>query len=386
MSSSFFRACCAIGIAVWSCSMLSAQAPVTPASSSPRPLPTLKLDTGREIFEAACLGCHGPGGKGQPLSTLGFEPPATFPDFSDCNGSTRERTFDWRAVIHEGGPGRGFSDIMPAFGDALSLDQIGRLTAYMREQCPDESWPLGELNLPRPLFTEKAFPEDEWVIQSSTDATGAGAVSNRIVYEKRFGARNQLEIVAPFSFVNGEDWAGGIGDLIAGYNGYKRVLFSHPQSNSIFTVQGELAIPTGDADRDLGRGTALVETFAAFGQVLPRQSFVQAQGGVELPTDTTKAPRAVFGRVAIGRSFAARQGFGRLWTPMAELLSDRELEDGAETNWDVVPQIQITLNRRQHVRVNVGVRVPINNTAGRPTQIVWYGLWDFFDGGLRDGW
>src|SRR5262250_3077908 len=67
--------------------------------------PELKLDTGEEIYKAACIGCHGPGGKGQPESTLGFEKPSQFPDFSDCNGSTRERVFDWTPTIHEGGPG-----------------------------------------------------------------------------------------------------------------------------------------------------------------------------------------------------------------------------------------------------------------------------------------
>ena len=48
--------------------------------------------------------------------------------------------------------------------------------------------------------------------------------------------------------------------------------------------------------------------------------------------------------------------------------------------------MQITLNKRQHVRVNIGVRTPINNTAGRNTQLLFYALWDWFDGGLRDGW
>src|SRR5207253_1412332 len=47
----------------------------------------LKLDTGEEIFQAACIACHGPNGSGQPESTLGFEKPSTFPDFTDCNGS-----------------------------------------------------------------------------------------------------------------------------------------------------------------------------------------------------------------------------------------------------------------------------------------------------------
>ena len=129
----------------------------------------LKLDTGQEIFEAACIGCHGPGAKGQPKTTLGFEPPSTFPDFSDCNGSTRENTFDWRATIHEGGRGRGFSEIMPSFAEALTLDQIQKVMQYLREQCSEPKWPLGELNLPRPLMTEKAFPEDEWILTGSVN-------------------------------------------------------------------------------------------------------------------------------------------------------------------------------------------------------------------------
>src|ERR671931_347179 len=99
--------------------------------------PELKLDTGEEIYKAACIGCHGPGGKGQPESTLGFEPPDTFPDFSDCNGSTREKTFDWRATIHEGGRARGFVEIMPAFGEALNAEQIEMVMQYLREQCSD---------------------------------------------------------------------------------------------------------------------------------------------------------------------------------------------------------------------------------------------------------
>jgi mono/diheme cytochrome c family protein len=366
-------------VALWLGGILAAQAPPT----APR-VPELTLDTGREIFEAACIGCHGPGAKGQPQTTLGFEPPETFPDFSDCNGSTRERTWDWRAIIHEGGPRRGFSEIMPSFGEALTLDHIDKVMAYLREQCPDPAWPLGELNLPRPLFTEKAFPEDEWVIASAANANGGGAFSNRIIYEKRFGARNQIEIVAPFSFQqDGGEWVGGVGDVVAGY---KRVLASSLAAGSIVSVVGEVAVPTGHEARGLGLGVPTFETFAAFGQLLPRLTFIQAQAGAELPTDTGRAPRAVFGRVTLGKSLAEDRSFGRLWTPMVELLADRELESGARTSWDIVPQFQVSLNRRQHVRVNIGVRRPLNNTDGRTTQVVFYALWDFFDGGLRDGW
>jgi len=370
-------------IAAWLRGALLAQTPQTPSPTGAAI--ELKLDTGKEIFEAACIGCHGPGGRGQPQTTLGFEPPATFPDFSDCNGSTRERISDWRATIHEGGPGRGFSDIMPSFAEALTLEQIDRLTSYLRTLCTEPGWPLGELNLPRALLTEKAFPEDETVLTMAANANGAGGFSSALVYEKRFGARNQLEILAPLNFSAQDEggWAGGVGDLVVGY---KRVVAHSARVGSIFSVVGEVSAPTGNSDKGLGLGTTKFETFAAFGQILPRFSFVQVQSGGEFPTDTEMAPKAVFLRTAFGKTFSQNRGFGRSWTPMAEFIADREFETGATTNWDVVGEMQITLNKRQHVRVNIGVRTPINNTAGRNTQLLFYGLWDWFDGGLRDGW
>ncbi|HVH27010.1 MAG TPA: cytochrome c [Vicinamibacterales bacterium] len=370
--------------AVWLRSVPLAQAPPPAQAAAPASPGELKLDTGKDIFEAACIGCHGPGGRGQPQTTLGFEPPATFPDFSDCNGSTRERTFDWRATIHEGGAGRGFSEIMPSFAEALTLEQIDRVMAYLRSLCTEPGWPLGELNLPRALATEKAYPEDETVVAMSVNANGSGAFSTDFIYEKRIGARNQLEIAGPITFASQDgDWAGGVGDLIFGY---KRVLAANSRTGSIVSVQGEVSAPSGNSDRDLGAGVTIFETFASVGQILPRASFVQVQTGAEFPTDTDKAPKAVFARTAVGKTFSQNRGFGRSWTPMAEIIVDRDLDEGASTNWDLVPEMQITLNRRQHLRVNIGVRTPLNHTAGRSTQILFYALWDWFDGGLRDGW
>ena len=110
------------------------------------------------------------------------------------------------------------------------------------------------------------------------------------------------------------------------------------------------------------------------------------QGGAELPVSTKKAPQAVFLHTAIGKTFVQGRGFGRIWTPMIEALADRDLETGAKTNWDLVPQMQFSLSKRQHILANVGVRRPMNNVFGRPTQLVFYVLWDWFDGGLREGW
>ena len=68
------------------------------------------------------------------------------------------------------------------------------------------------------------------------------------------------------------------------------------------------------------------------------------------------------------------------------MLGARELvqDDGAQ--WDVVPQMQVSLSRRQHILFNAGVRIPVTSRGERDAQLLMYFLWDWFDGGLFDGW
>jgi cytochrome c553 len=345
---------------------------------------TLDLKKGKDIYQAGCAACHGPDGKGAPDTTVGFEKPDTFPDFTRCDQTTPELDVDWKATIRDGGRARGFSPIMPSFGEELTDQQINLVIGYMRGFCRDKSWPRGELNLPRALVTEKAFPENEAVVTTSINVQGAPGVFNEAVYERRIGARNQIEVSVPFGFTHDTGrWLGGIGDI--GF-GWKRVLFASLRSGSILSVQGEVLLPTGDKNKDLGSGVTIFESFASFGQLLPKNSFLQLQVGTEQPTHRDTAPAAVFGRAAIGTSFRQERGVGRMWSPMVELLADRDWVSGARTNFDVVPQFQVTLSRRQHVRANLGVRIPATNTAGRPVQVVFYLLWDWFDGGLLQGW
>ena len=75
-----------------------------------------------------------------------------------------------------------------------------------------------------------------------------------------------------------------------------------------------------------------------------------------------------------------------MWSPMCEFLATRDLIDRAKTDWDVLPQMQVTISKRQHIRADLGVRIPINNTSGRNIQAVFYILWDWQDGRLTEGW
>ena len=71
---------------------------------------------------------------------------------------------------------------------------------------------------------------------------------------------------------------------------------------------------------------------------------------------------------------------------MVELLAARELEKGRVVEWDIVPEMQVTLSKRQHIRVNGGFRLPVNERHTRSRQILVYLLWDWADGGFLSGW
>jgi hypothetical protein len=337
--------------------------------------------TGDQLYRAACAACHGADGTGAPASTVGFDVP--LPDFTDCSFATREPAADWFAIAHAGGPVRAFDRRMPAFGDALSADEIERTIEHVASFCDERAWPRGELNLPRPLVTEKAYPEDEAVLTTTFGTGRDKAVSNRFLYERRFGARGQFEVAVPFAAHRSVDgrWQSGLGDIAVAV---KRVLTHSLARGNILSVTGELVLPTGKEAQELGKGTAVFEPFLTFGQLLPQNAFVHAQIGAELPKDRAFASEG-FWRAAIGRTFEQRR-FGRAWSPMIELLGARELESSARTQWDVVPQMQVTLSRRQHIMINGGLRVPVTDRGGRRVQVMTYFLWDWFDGGLLDGW
>jgi len=344
---------------------------------------SLQLDTGEHVYKTACVACHGSDGKGTPKSIAGFEPPDSFPDFTRCDQTTAELDNDYRAVIVHGGRYRGFSQIMPSFKQALTPEQINKVIGYLRHFCREQGWPRGELNLPRAMVTEKAYPEDEEVVSTAVNARGAPGVEAHIIHEQRFGKKNQIEVDAPINFQDeNHTWYGGVGDTTFGV---KRVLFSNLSRGSIMALQGSVVMPSGNRARGFGSGTTTFETFAAYDQLFHNTS-IQTQFGADLPRHTEIAPQSIFFNTAIGQTIMADHGLGRAWTPMFEFLADRDLVDGGKTNWDVLPQMQVTISHRQHIRGDLGVRVPVSNTTGRAVQLQLYLLWDWQDGKINEGW
>jgi mono/diheme cytochrome c family protein len=339
---------------------------------------------GERIYKAGCNACHGELGKGAPQTSTEFKRPSTFPDFTQCSATTAEPNAAWKAVIVHGGPSRGFSTIMPAFGELLSSQDIDDLIAYMRGFCPNPHWPRGELNLPRALVTEKAYPEDEFVVSTRANVSGAPGFVTDYIHEQRFGVKNQIEVDLPvYNQDQNHQWQSGIGDITFGL---KRVMYSNLHTGSILSLQGGILPPTGDSKRGFGNGTTTFEPFVAFDQLFPSNTFVQFQMGADLPRHPDITPQSVFYRTAVGQTFASDHLLGRMWSPMVEFLANRNLMDGAKTDWDVLPEMQVTISRRQHIRADIGVRTPFTDTRGRTPQLVVYVLWDWADGKLWKGW
>lgn len=293
-------------------------------------------------------------------------------------------------MIHDGGPARAFAEIMPSFGPrekpALTDDQIKKVIAYARTFCTEDSrWPSGDFNFARPMFTEKSFPEDESVLLTTVNTNGTG-FSNHLIIEKRFGAITNIELRFRGAFKQqpGGSWIGSVGDTSFEF---KRTVFLKNKTGSMVAWGNEVTFPTGDPTRGLGSGITKYESFLSYGQILPKLSFFQAQFGFEGPPFRRhQVPAELYLRSVAGKSFGQNRGFGRAWTPALEFVGIRALGPQKKVTWDTVPQLQVTLSQRQHMRLGMGVNIPTINKGSRTVQAMFYLLWDMFDGGFLEGW
>ena len=159
------------------------------------------------------------------------------------------------------------------------------------------------------MVTEKAYPEDEEVVSTAVNATGAPGSETHIIHEQRFGKKNQIEVDVPINFQDeNHTWYGGVGDTTFGV---KRVMFSSLRWGSIMALQGSVLVPSGNRTRGFGSGTTTFETFAAYDQLFHNTS-IQTQFGADLPRHTEIAPQSIFFNTAIGQTIMADRGWTRL--------------------------------------------------------------------------
>ena len=316
-----------------------------------------------EMWNAWCARCHARDGTGKMSNRpVPIEPL----DFTDCRLATAEPDADWELAISHGGPAVGLSSSMPAFGDALTADQIRGFVKHLRGFCKETGWPMGNLNLPRPIFAEKAFPEDEFVIAPaiSHDPHQYTAFSLDAIYERRLGRRAQLELVVPFESISRGTRRSGLGNVEVGL----KYALTPRVARFLLTAGTDVSFDTGRESQIAGQTGAMIEPYVA-AATMAGSSYVQGQFKMEFPVAGTWQSRAAVYHLYAGRDTSNSPS---TWTLGVELSGEnRELT--------LTPQIRKGLTRTGALGAALGIAVPLNERNERSIQWVGYLLWEYLE-------
>lgn len=337
---------------------------------------TAQIAKGKEVYETACIACHGKDGAGNPEWESEIRPVS----FADC-GTTAEPSALWKSVVVNGGPKHGLADIMPAFGEAFPPEELDAVVAYLRTFCATaDRYPPGDLNFRRLLATGKAFPEAE-VVMKTKMVPDEGETELEFVYENRLGPRFQYELEFPIRpTATDAGYGAGVGDVVVSG---KYVLSFNPSKQRILSGGLEVALPTGSEQKELGSGTTVFVPFLSFGKGIGSTVF-QTKLSAELPADTDRASRTF--KYAVGYSLPpiglARTGF----IAALELIGTYNWANDAHEQTAVIG-VSKALNKLGHVIASAGMGIPLRPSEGpKPKEFRAYILWDFGDGPIWTGW
>jgi hypothetical protein len=329
--------------------------------------------SGAEVYTEACAACHGADGRGAPAGT-GLAVP--LPDFTDCALVTAESTANWAGLVRHGGTFLGLSRQMPAFGDALAGDEVAAVLAHVRGLCRDPRWPIGDLNYRRPVFVEKAFPEDELVPRFETEsARHARTYGGEIAIEKRIGPRGQVELALPGAIVDPDGGARVAGGGDVGL-AYKEAFLVRPDWRTIAAAGIGIELPTGNRRHGVGAGTPVVTPRLLAGQALG-PLVLQAEVRAELPGDRARAPRQMRYGLAVQLPLGP---YRRSPVPALELQQSQALASDAHAATLLAPTFYLPLSRRGHVAVGVGTQLPVAGTRPFNWHLAAFLLWEYADG------
>jgi mono/diheme cytochrome c family protein len=338
------------------------------------PLEAADLGRGAELFAANCATCHGSAGWPDPDSALVKGLGVVPADFSDALFNSREGEGEWTLVVKHGGPALGFSEVMPAFGNTLSDEDIENVLAYIKTLGGEHDYPDGSLNLFLPIRTKKAFPEDEWVWkQRYTDTDGDNAWKNTLEYEFRIGQRWQGVLEANY------ETKGGDGEFGHFEPGFKYVLSHDKRRGSIYTLGVQAGVPLSS-----GENWEFLP-YLAMGKIINDEWIFQGSGRLKFDLEDSDGGSAEFAGIV----HWVHTPWPRNVFPALEVVAEVPFETGPgedSIQWSVLPQARIGISKRGHVAVNVGVEVPVNERDRYDWRAYVYLIWDFADGGFFEAW
>jgi len=336
-----------------------------------------QLARGAEIFAANCASCHGPLGSPDPDSPLVQGLGVMPANFSDALFNSREPASTWNMVVTYGGAEMGFSEMMPAFGDSLSQQDIAAVLAHIKTLGGAHDYPDGELNLFLPIRTKKAFPEDEWVWkQRYTGQDGDNAWKNTLEYEFRIGQRGQGIMEVTHELEGSHSQFGHFEP------GFKYVLKHDKRSGFILTGAAQVGVPLNS-----GANWEFLP-YLAFGKILAPNWTLQGSGRLKFDLQDSDGSSAEFASIV----HWVHSDRGRAVFPALEVVAEVPFEQGSgpsrksAVQWSLLPQARIGLNKRGNIALNAGVELPLNDRDRYDWRAYVYFIWDFADGGLFDGW
>jgi len=307
---------------------------------------------GQALFLNACAFCHGADGKGNgPIAaTLAVKPS----NFTDCRITAEDSVEIAEGTIREGGPYQGLSQQMPSFRFVLTEEQIADVATYMKTFCNDPDWVPGELNLPRPLLTDKAYPEQEAIFGARFGRGLENATELFGDVEYRLNGLTSLELDVNYTDMHPEGGQpdSGLGDTDISIN---RVVAFSRTDLWLASVGLELSLPTGSQSRGLGTGEVVWEPFVRAGWDW-HQVVIQGNLILEFPQKTSDVNTVIVYDVAIGRYFQPDPRL--LITPMVEFNSETSLVGSArgDTQSTILPQLRVQWLQWS---AGVGVQVPL---------------------------
>ena len=320
-----------------------------------------------QMWTAWCARCHAEDGSGniaEPTVTV------TPMDFTDCKVTTPEPDADWERAIAKGGPGVGLSPQMPAFEDSLTPEQVTLFVSHIRGFCTETGWPPGNVNFPRPILTEKAFPENEVVLLPAIahypedEAPSITGGAFKVVYERRFGKQSMFEVSVPLVSTNSlGPRTSGLGDMEVGV---KHAAYF--DGSRIMSVGLELALPTGDRFKDHGSGALMIEPYISTGMMIGNW-YWQSQFKGEVSTDTVREGHHVVYNSYIGRDTSLAPN---TWTLGLEL-------NGEDQEVALTPQIRKGLTGTGALAASFGVMLPLNKREEQGMRWVGYLLWEYLE-------